>query len=160
MAKLNELEIDDYLKQCIELEPEVITEEFSRISADYAYWNERYATANNVLLNAEFEEEKASARGYLKYKEQGDAKKVPTEEAVKSAIRLDPHYGEARMALIGAQHERDHLKGILETLRTKREMLISVGAHLRQEEKGDLHMSEKRALQRSVNRFGSDELPD
>lgn len=153
MAKLRDLEIDDYLKQCIELEPEVITEEMSRISADYAYWNEKYAMANRVQLEAEFHEKKTKAQLYLKHREPETGKKAPTVDAIDAMVTVDPLFEEAHMKLIAAQAEASYLKGVLETLRTKREMLISVGAHKRQEEKGDVRMMEKRALERAAGGF-------
>ena len=154
MAKLKDLDIDDYLKQCIELEPEAINEEFARMSADYAYWNERYAAANKSHLAAEWEEEKVEARLYLHFKEPADGKKPPTEAAVDAAVKLSPEYDAAHLKVLEYAAERDYLRGVLETLRTKREMLVSTGAQLRQEAQGDLRMSERSATRRAAEGFG------
>lgn len=148
MARLKDLEVDDYYKTCLELEPELINEEFARMSGDFAYWNEKYAAANKAQLLAEWQEEQAEAALYLKYKETPEGKKPPTEAAVDASVKLDPLYATAHLKTLEHQAERDYLRGVLETLRTKREMLVSMGAQLRQEEKSDIRMMEKRALQR------------
>jgi hypothetical protein len=153
MAKLMDLDVDDYLKQCVQLEPEALSEEFGRISADYAYWNEKYANANKAHLMAEWEEEKTEARLRLKFKEPEAGKKPPTEGTVDAAVKLAPEYEAVHLVTLTHQAERDYLKGVLETLRTKREMAISMGAHLRQEAKGDLRIMERNELERAAQRF-------
>lgn len=137
MAKLKDLEIDDYLKDCVDLKPEFINEEYGRMSGDFAYWNEKFSAANRGLLQAEWREEKVQAQLYLAKKEAPEGKKPPTEAAVDAMVKTDPAYEQAHLDVISLQAERDYLKGILETLRTKREMLVSAGAQLREEMKGD-----------------------
>lgn len=154
MAKLIDIEIDEYLKQCVDLAPEAISEEYARLSADYAYWNEKFARANRAHLEAEWQEEKIEARLYLKHKEPaGEAKKVPTEKAVESAVKMDPLYEEAHLRTIEHQHERDYLRGVLQNLRLKAEMLVSMGATMRQEIQGDLRMRERQETRRAAEGF-------
>jgi len=154
MAKLHDIEIDDFLKQCIDLEPEAISEEFSRMSGDYGYWNEKYSAVNKAFLQAEWEEERTKARLYLKYKEPSiDGKKPPTEAGVEAAVVLDPAYEAAHLECLKYQAEREYLRGVLTALKTKSEMLVSAGAQLRQEAQGDLRMMERSAVHRAAGRF-------
>jgi hypothetical protein len=153
MAFLMDIEVDDYLKQCVDLVPEAISEEYSRLSPDYAYWNEKMKGVVSRLLHAEFDEKQTEARLYLKYKEPGDGKKSPTEKAVDSAVLLDPIFQESHLKTLELTAERDYLKGVLKNLSLKAEMLVSMGATLRQEIQGDLRMREKHELRRSAEGF-------
>lgn len=152
---IGDVEVSDFLKACVDFEPTALHEEFARMSGDYAYWNEKYSAANRVMLMRERDEKKCRAGLYLRHKEAPDGKKPPTEAAVDALVTLDPAYDEAHMALIEAQAEREHLRGILESLRTKREMLVSEGAHQRQEMSGDVQLRERAALRnREGKSFG------
>lgn len=153
MAKLMDIEVGDYLKQCVDLEPEAISEEYARLSPDYAYWNERLRGVAKSLMNAEFHEKKTEARLYLKYKEPEEGKKPPTEKTVDSAVTLDGDYQEAHQQTLELTAERDYLKGVLKTLSLKAEMLVSMGATMRQEIQGDLRMRERQELRRSTEGF-------
>jgi hypothetical protein len=156
MAKLMDLEVDDYLKGCVDLAPEAISEEYSRLSPDYAYWNEKLRGVSKGLLEAEYEEQKCEARLYLKYKEPDAGKKVPTEKAVESSVLLDPLFQEAHLVTLTMTAERDYLKGVLQNLRLKAEMLVSMGATMRQEIQGDLRMRERQDLRRAEGAFNGE----
>ncbi len=149
MAKLKDLDVSQYLKDCVDMVPEQINEEFARMSADYAYWNEKYSEANRLELVREWEVSKAYASLYLqkKFDLEAAGKKAP-EASVDAEVKTSQVYGAAMEAHIEAQAEREHLKGILEALKTKREMLVSAGAHLRQEMQGDPIMRDKAMLAR------------
>lgn len=155
MAKLKDVEIDDYLKECVDMVPDLLSEEFARMSADYAYWNERYAAANRRELEAEWGVSKAYSATYLRKKlALEEAGKKAPEATVDAEVKADEAYGAAVQEHIDAQAEREHLKGVLEALRTKREMLVSAGAHQRQEMQGDMAMRDRAALKRAEKDFG------
>lgn len=156
MAKLRDLEVDDYYKQCIDFEPALIDEEFTRLSGDFGYWNEMVANASKELMLAEWQEKKTEAQLYLKYKEPAEGKKPPTEATVDAAIKCDPTYEAAHLKFIEAQYEYTQLAGRAKTISKKAEMLVSLGAQLRQEREGD-----KRILERSFAERRARELdPD
>jgi hypothetical protein len=144
MAKLRDIEVDDYYKQCIDFEPQLIDEEFTRLSGDLGYWNELLADAAKALLLAEWEDKKAEAKLYLLFKEPHEGKKPPTEAAVDAAIKCDPNYEKVHLAYIEAQYEHTQISGRVKTISKKSEMLVSMGAQIRQERDGD-----KRILERS-----------
>jgi hypothetical protein len=139
VAKLKDLDVSQYLKDCVDMVPEQINEEFARMSADYAYWNEKYAEANRVELVREWEVSKSYASLYLqkKFDLEAAGKKAP-EASVDAEVKTSQVYGAAMEAHIEAQAERE----------TKREMLVSAGAHLRQEMQGDPIMRDKAMLAR------------
>lgn len=141
----------EYLKECTTLEPAAIDEEFSRLPNDYAYWNERYSEANERFLRAEHFEEQVNSRVYLTKREtpeepevEGDKKKKEkklTESAIDALVKTDPEMIAATSARITAEVEKDYLRGVLETMRTKRESLVSLAANMRQEQKANPNMN-------------------
>jgi hypothetical protein len=149
MAKLRDVEIDPYLKECVDMDLEVLSEEYARQSADYAYWNEKYKDALKAQLLAEFNEQQVEARLYLQNKQAPDGGKAPTEAAVDAKVKLAPEYAEARIHLIETQVEEKHVRGIMDALRTKKDMLTSAGATQRQELEGDMKMYERAQLKRA-----------
>ena len=153
----NDVKVDEYLRQCVELEPEALQEEYSRLSGDYAHWNQRFKDASRDLLMAEFEETKVAARLRIFFKESvGPGGKPPTEATVEAHVVLAPDYEAAHLKAIEAQVESTYLKGVMESLRTKREMLVSLGAHVRQELQGDLRLLERNELQRRARQIEND----
>jgi len=143
MARLRDVEIDDYFKSCIDFEPALIDEEFARLSADFAYWNEKLSDAQRALLMAEWAEEKLEAQLYLQFKEAPEGKKPPTEAAVDAAIKTHPAFEVAHLKLIEASYEATRLAGRVKVISKKSEMLVSLGASLRQEREGDKRIMER-----------------
>lgn len=54
-----------------------------------------------------------------------------TVAEIEATTTTDAHYLESCTAEIVAEGEKVRLHGVMETLRTKRDMLISLGAHMR-----------------------------
>lgn len=150
-AMLRDVEVDRYLKECVDLMPEAISEEFSRLSADYAYWNEKYADANREMLQAERHRDKTRAQAYFQKKAAyAQAGTKVTEATLDAEVEVDDLVEKAEVGVIASTAEREHLRGILEALRTKREMLVSVGAHMRAEMQGDPVTRERAQLHRAA----------
>ncbi len=148
MAKLRNIEVDDYYKQCIDFEPALIDEEFARLSGDLGYWNEMVANASKEVMLAEWAAKKIEAQLYLKYKEPAEGKKPPTEATVDAAIKVDPAYEAAHLKFIEAQYEYTQLAGRAKTISKKGEMLVSLGAQIRQEREGDRRILERSFAER------------
>jgi hypothetical protein len=123
-----------YAEQCIKIEPLALEEEFVRLPGDLAYWNAQYAAAYEAYLLAEVRRDRAkfqaaaAARAALK---QRDPK--ATEAAIEADWRRDPTFQQADLDMAYADGEKERLRGVCESLRAKREMLVSLGAHIRAE---------------------------
>jgi hypothetical protein len=134
MAMLQDIEVEKFLKDSVDVEPTLLQEEFIRLPADVAYWNERYAGKLKAHLATKVEVDHLHARLYIEIRETMEAEgKKATESAVEAKIETSPVYHQMRLTLVGLEAEVAHLKGVLEAVRTKREMVISLGAQLRQE---------------------------
>lgn len=144
---------DEYLRECTKLEPTLITEEFVRLPADLAYWNERYAKAYRAWLEAKIDTEQVTAVRSMEIRDRQMAiakgGRVTISE-VEQALHVDLGYQRARHKEVIAESEKVRLYGVLDALRTKREMLVSLGAHIRAEMGNDPLIRAQRALDREV----------
>lgn len=165
MATLYDLDIEDYLKDCVDIEPEALQEEFVRLPADLAYWNHQLALAVKELQQAKFVREQTYARrrtelredlmaasraAYEKAYEEAENEterkklrlKAPTVDDIDSAAVSDSEYAEARQREIDAEANKVRMFGIVDAVRTKRDMVIQMGADRRIEMQGDPRLLE------------------
>jgi hypothetical protein len=130
----HQIDVDSYLYDCANVEPEALDEEFIRVPADLAYWNERYAQAHKSHLLAKLDSERTEASLMLEMREKLKAMGgKPTVDEVRANVITDPTYGSARLAEIEAEVERTRLRGLVGALEAKKDMLQSLGAKLRSE---------------------------
>lgn len=158
---LRDIEVDAYLAECVQITPELISEEFVRTPADLAYWNARYADGVRTHLKAKLhldmvqrdgakEVAEATARARIECREeiQSQNDKRVTESMVEAAVETHAPLlaarekaasaeVQARFAFIEAEAQKAELYGFVDAIRTKKEMLISLGAQLRKEMEGD-----------------------
>jgi hypothetical protein len=142
-------ELPDELGELVQIDEMAINVEFTTIAAHFAYYNERYAEAVREYLHAERERKLQHARLSLVKREllaKGDKK--PTEGTVTASVETDEVYQAAYVREIDAEASKERLRGVLEALRTKREMLVSLGAQLRVEMQGDPLLRAERAANR------------
>lgn len=146
-VKLHDLDVDEFLKDCVTIEPMALEEEFVRLPADLAYWNERYSMANRTFLRAKIDRERTEARLTIQLREElaktmPEGKK-PTVDAVGAAVKDHADMNAARNAEIDAEIEKARLYGVLDAVRAKKDMLVSIGAHHRAEMAGDPRIREE-----------------
>lgn len=142
MALLHDLDLDDYLVECVSIEPAALTEEYVRLPANVAYWSERHARTREALLRAKAAREHTAARVRLEVRERltlimpdgnGGKARAPTEATIEAHITLDPDYQQVKLAELEAEVAQLRVAGILEALRAKRDSLVGLGATVRQE---------------------------
>ncbi len=137
MPKINDLEVDDYLYRCVTLDRVHLMEEFTRVSSDMAYWSRNYALAHREYLRSKLLLTRARALAYAEARallvaQYGKATQKDIDASVASHDRVQ----EAEAAMVEAEFNRECLKGNVEAVRSKRDMLITVGAHIRAEMSG------------------------
>ncbi len=131
---LNGIEIDAYLLDCVTLLPEALQEEFTRVSADTAYWSRRYSDAHKGYLQAKVKAKRMRALVYIDQRETLLSNNVKVTEAlIEAKVECDERVQEADDALIVAEVERAEMDGAMEAVRAKKDMLVSIGAHVRAE---------------------------
>lgn len=154
-TNLNGIEVESYLAESVELEPLALEEEFIRMPADLAYWNERHAAALRRSLIAKMERERVEAVLLCDAQFAEDlaselAKKAASMEQLKAAVKMAPEYLNARKAEIRTEVERVRLRGVVDAIAAKRDMLISLGAHVRLEMANDPALRKRMAESREA----------
>jgi hypothetical protein len=132
------MDIEQYLYDSISITPEALSEEFARVALDLAYWNARYADALKAYREAEVQQKRTKAMLYIKHRTLlTETNGKTTEAQVDAAVLLDPSMVEADTNLIATEVEKEKARGVLDAVRAKREMVVSLGAHIRAEMAGD-----------------------
>lgn len=145
MATIHDIDVDDFLRDCVAVEPTALEEEFVRLPADLAYWNERYARAYKNYAVAKIARERTGARLNIQLREEINAQqtdpkakaKGPTVDAVAAQVDNHADMIAARDAEIDAEVEKVRLYGVLDAVRSKKDMLVQIGAHIRVEMQND-----------------------
>jgi hypothetical protein len=131
-------EHEQYLKDCLSIVPEAIQDEFVRIPADLGYWNAQFADAQRRALRGKATEKQVRASTYLRIKSAAVEKGTKlTEAALDASVEADEEVLEAVYNLVEAEADKARLYGVVDAVRCKREMLISLGNFLRVEMEGD-----------------------
>lgn len=134
----NDLAVADFVLEeavttVVAVEPLALEEEFVRVPSDLAFWNERFARAQRAVLLEKAVLERVEAelselhRGMLK------AAGKATDAMVEERVHRDPTYQRQKKAVADAEYEKLRAYGVVDAIRTKRDMIISLGAHIRAE---------------------------
>lgn len=147
---LRDVHVSRFAKESVDIEPTAIEEEYVRVPADLAYWGEKYARAYEVHAICKQRSKTLNALLRIEHRErfheQFQADKAEknksgsgrvTDSMVESAVEMDERYQGMQAELIEAEVDLVRVKGTLEAVRTKRDMLVSLGAHIRAEMEGD-----------------------
>jgi hypothetical protein len=126
--------LEAFLRKCVRIDPLDLSQEFVQLSGQLAYWNDRYADALREFLTAKVDLE--VLKGQLQPLVRQallDAGGKTTEAQVASVIETHDEVIDAKHRLVDAEVDKNRLFGSLDAIRSKKEMLISLGAHMRAE---------------------------
>lgn len=150
MSKTPE-DLDGYYKECVETDPRNLDDMLKRLPADFAFWNEQYANALRRELRADMNMRTVSDSLRIVKREEIEALRgKATESMVDAEVTADRNYAKAREELIDAEVEATRLKGRLEALRIKRDMVMQIAAQTRIEMMGDPMVRAERRTDRDV----------
>lgn len=151
MPQPDDVDIEEYLQECANIDPLEIQEAYLKVPAELAYWNARYAKALRRAMMKKVDVDLLEAQlDPLMRKALKDAGANVTESIVKATIAQNESLIEARRELVDADVEKAQVFGALDAIRSKKEMLISLGAHLRAEMQGDPTIREHARASRMV----------
>lgn len=131
-------EIEKFTIDSVRIDPVNLNEEFCELAPRLAYWNAHLAAATERFMTAKMEYEQEKARKLLEIREESrlDKSKITVDE-INARVLLDDEVVDAQIVMVGSDAERIRIKGIVDAIITKREMLQSLGAKLRAEMVGD-----------------------
>lgn len=125
---------DGYLRSCVEVDATDMRAEYSRVSSDLAFWSAQYAKAYSRFVQGKILLDRARASAYLVERETCEEMgKKATEASIDARVRLDSQVQDAEAELIEADYERERLRGVVDAIRAKKDMLVSIGATVRAE---------------------------
>ena len=133
--KLKEVGAEQYLIECVDIDPIEIDEEFLRQPSDLAYWHERYAQALRRQLNAKHNVSKVEADVQLEIRDDAIPGTKLTDVKVKAMVASDMRVVTAYDELAQTEADKARCKGYSESVASKGNMLQSIGAKLRLEMK-------------------------
>lgn len=145
-----------YAQQCVTIEPLQVQEEYVRVPSDLAHWNGKWTDAidEDTKAAAERKELKATITLEIRWAKENQLEytsadkrtwpvKALTEAVVDSIIQLDPRYLVTLDRERLADVEKTRIAGVIEAIRAKKEMLISLGAHQRLEMERDPQVNQR-----------------
>ena len=146
---------DSFLQDVIDINPLNINEHFQKVPAELAYYNQKYADAVEEYLVAKHTCERAYATAFNHYSNGSEAAngRKPTVASIEANVQLDDDYHIAKMVLINAESEKQHLRGKVDVVSAKKEMLISLGAHIRVEMGDPMIRSQARNMRETENGY-------
>lgn len=117
----------------------MLDDECTRWSSTYGHWNERYARALDLEGTLEVEVKQFKAAAYLAHRETRgpDGKRAYSEDHIKALVDCDHMVLLRARELAHASAKRAELRGVLEALSGKRDMIVEKGATRRKEWQGD-----------------------
>lgn len=125
---------EDYLRECIQVEPEALRQEFIRIPADLAYWGERFAVAVREHLAAEHHRKVTYAKVHLIVKQTAaDKGQKISEKDTEAWVEQTPEVMAARAAEIEAEGAMQLARSRRDAIMAKKDMVVSLGAQARAE---------------------------
>lgn len=127
-------ETDREIARATSIEPTAIQEEYSAVPADVYRWASAVAERDEVLDYAERDLKSYEARRAVEIVDAVKAEeKVPGEAKITAAIRRESGWVKAVELVAKARRGKADALAVLEAVRAKKEMLISLGATQRLE---------------------------
>lgn len=147
------IDLDAYLKDSVRIESFAIEEEFIRLPADLAFWNEQYAQAYKAWQEQKLELERLNATLSLAIRDelQAQNKGRVTLAEIEQVLHTIDQYKNTKQREIELEAEKVRLYGVVDAVRSKKEMLISLGAHLRFEMGNDPAIRQQARIEREVD---------
>lgn len=154
---------EEFVQQCVELEAEHLDEEMASFSGNYAYWTQQYADACRTYELRRRAYDLAHAARLLEVREsaRADGTKMTVDE-VNAMTLLAENVNDAHVAMVAADATRIRLRGIVESLGHKKDLMQSLGAKARIEMQYDpavrRHGAPSALLNTQLNEDEDDEL--
>jgi hypothetical protein len=138
-------DIEQYLQQSTTIDPDDLNAEFIRLPGAVAFWNARLAEATLAAQQAKLDYDREWARLFCLLRDGRGGGKAPAVDAIKAQCDQDEDLYALQADVIRRDAERLRIRGIVEAVLAKRDMLQSLGAKLREEMRGDPMLRQSRA---------------
>lgn len=126
-----------YAKECVQLEATNLQGEFVKYTADLAHWGEVVAACRQGESMAKLTRDAQAADLDAIARETLIGDKKPTEASIHAWVTRHPAMQSAETQLVEATYRLDQAKAVYDALRSKRDMLVGLGAQQRAEMQHD-----------------------
>lgn len=126
----------DPIADFLRVDDEALNEEYVRLPAELAVCGVRYADAQRSHAFAEVARKRTEARLRLQIVAEAtgaDGKCKKTVGTIDAEVLMDPGYEEAMCLEIESEATKDRARAYRDGVAAKRDMLVTLGAHARQE---------------------------
>ncbi len=124
------------VRMVVDIDETDLIGEYASVSHHMARWGERYAVAQEAYLKAKLGRERSEARLRLGLREDWEAdpkNKRCTEAQLDALVKGHDHYAAAKVCEIEAEAKALSVRSVLNAIKAKADMLISLGAAQRAE---------------------------
>lgn len=131
-------EFDQQVDGLLAVDETNINRHYASIAGDLGYWGRMYASAHREWRVAKLKKQRLEAA--LKQSKRSEleaARGKVTVDQVEAAVVLDAQMQECENEEVEAEFEKQNIGAVVDALLAKKEMLISLGAHMRAEMGGD-----------------------
>lgn len=134
LDSLGDVEVTQYLRECVTIEPLALEEEFVRVPADLAYWGARWADAQKAAALAKLQRDQVEAAIDAEHRSTAAAsgEKV-TEKVIASRVAGDDRMRAIEVELIEAEARASRARAFCDAVRAKRDMVVALGSQVRAE---------------------------
>jgi hypothetical protein len=134
MEKQERNDLDTFNEDSIRIDPMDLNRAYCELPGQLAYWNGQLAdlTHKAMLAKADHEADRARATLAIREADRLDKGKMTVGE-VDAKVLLDTEVQDAQMVWIEAEAARLRVRGVVDALLAKRDMIQSLGAKLRAE---------------------------
>jgi len=120
------------LDELFDIDETNLTKEYAKQASTYAYHGTLYNIADRAVMEMDAKKESTYAELDLAYRDELKDEKT-TEGRIRSMVLTDEGYAEVLEKYAFAVYRKNTLKTIMDALKMRADMMISMGAHLRSE---------------------------
>lgn len=127
-----------FLHDAVNIDDLLLDQEFVKLPGQLAHYTASYSEAVRDYLMAKLNVETTRARAHLQLRAESElGNRKMTVADLDALVSTDQDYIAAAMDLIEADVARQKLRGVVDAVTAKKDMLQSLGAKLRAEMQGD-----------------------
>lgn len=157
MALFANKDPDEFVEECVTIDDSsfvTLNQSYVSLPAYLAYWNNRYASVYRYWTERKTitEQTYAQLANYYRDALQGMNKTRVTLAEVEHQIVLDVNYQQAKAKETMAESEKIRIYGVIDALRTKKDMLVSLGANMRLEMGSDPMIRDQTRIEREIKK--------
>jgi hypothetical protein len=120
------------LDELLEIHEENLISEYAKQASFYAYYGTLYNRADRSVMELDAKKESLYAEIELDYREEYKDEKT-TEGKIKSLVLTDESYAKQLTKYNYAIYRKGIMRTLMDALKMRADMLVSMGAHLRAE---------------------------